>query len=275
MYKNLTVSENGEGIVTVTINRPKSLNSINVPTLKELDQVFRVDLDRKLNSVRVVILTGSGEKSFSSGLDLTCPSVRAIFVPEEISSAGIRATFLKRAINELQSPIMAISEFPRPVICAINGLCIGLGMDIATACDIRVCAEGATFSVREVKIGICADLGSLYFFPRVCRNDSWVREVCFTGRIFSATEARENGLVSAVIPGISLLKQAEKIAKSIEDNEPVAVEGTKINLNKGSRGTLRESMEFVSQWNSVRLQETDIIGRAISKFMEDRGKSRL
>jgi delta(3,5)-delta(2,4)-dienoyl-CoA isomerase len=170
---------------------------------------------------------------------------------------------------------MAISEFPRPVICAINGLCIGLGMDIATACDIRVCAEGATFSVREVKIGICADLGSLYFFPRVCRNDSWVREVCFTGRIFSATEARENGLVSAVIPGISLLKQAEKIAKSIEDNEPVAVEGTKINLNKGSRGTLRESMEFVSQWNSVRLQETDIIGRAISKFMQDRGKSKL
>lgn len=275
MYQNLTVSENGEGIVTVTINRPKSLNSINISTLKELDQVFRAQLNQNLNAVRVVILTGSGEKSFSSGLDLTCPSVRAIFAPEEVTSPGARATFLKRTIDDLQSPIMAIAEFPRPVICAINGLCIGLGMDIATACDIRVCAEGAKFSIREVKIGICADLGSLYFFPRVCRNDSWVREVCYSGRIVSAIEARENGLVSAVIPVISLLNHAEGIAKSIAENEPVAVEGTKINLNKGSRGTMRESMEFVSQWNSVRLQETEIIGRAISKVMQEAGKSKL
>ena len=274
MYTNLKViaDVNDPGIIIVSIYRPERLNAINRDTLMELQSLFTVDLPSRLDSVKVVIITGSGDRSFSSGLDLTCPSVAAIFAPPDGVSPGKRANELKTIIDSLQTPMIAISKFPRPVICAVNGLCVGLGVDIASACDIRVACSTSKFSVREVKIGICADLGSLYFLPRICRSDSWVREICFTGRFFGAAEARDNGFVSLVSTG-SAVDAALTLAREIAENALIAVEGTKVNLNQGSRDGMLSAMDYVSVWNSIKVQEVDVITEAIGKVLASKGGS--
>lgn len=272
MYSDIVISidEVDPGIVKVLLNRPQRLNSIGPETLKELDRAFSTDLLSRLHSIKVVILSSTSVKSFSTGLDLANPSVMSLLSTSEMS-ASKRADELRGIITDYQAPILAISNFPRPVICAISGYCYGLGVDIASACDVRVASPQSSFSVREVAIGICADLGSLYFLPRICKNDSWVREICFTGRTFNGEEALRNGLVSEVCDDPS--ERALSIARMIAANETVAVHGTKENLNFGSRKSMRDAFEFVAIWNSVKLQDTKAMQRAISKsFAKSKAK---
>jgi delta(3,5)-delta(2,4)-dienoyl-CoA isomerase len=260
-YKNITIefSINGE-IATVSLNRPQKLNAIDMNTIEELDRVFKHDLvERK---PKVVILKGTG-RSFTSGLDLTSPDILGIFNSTS-KEPGSRAVEIDTIIRKMQSPIFAIATFPRPVICAIDGLCIGLGMDIACACDIRIATETSRFSVREIKIGICADLGSLYFLPRITRNESWVREICLTGRIFDSKEALE---VGGFISEIGDLTRAVDIARDISSNDSIAIEGTKINLNKSSREKMSDCFDFVAVWNSIRLQEKSVLAERIRSIM--------
>jgi Delta3,5-Delta2,4-dienoyl-CoA isomerase len=269
--KTISVDESPTGVFTVRINCPKKLNAIDIPTLDELNTVFSEYLLSQIDRVRVVILTGSGDRAFSSGLDLTSESVGGIFTSSS-ASPGARAVELKALIIRMQRPIIAIANFPRPVIAAVNGLCVGLGVDLATACDIRVCSPAAKFAVREIKIGICADLGSLFFLPRICKSDSWVREVCYTGRFFGAAEALEQGFVSQVGDGFEM---AMKLAEEIAGNPPVAVEGIKVNLNNSTRDRMRENFEFVAVWNSVKLQDTEIISECVTKVLASSRDSKL
>ena len=269
MYEDIVVSVDEKGIASVVISRPKRLNAIRPETLDELLHAFRVTLGSRLDSIKAVILSSSGDKAFSSGLDLSSPSVRALLSPSD-KSPGDRADELDSLIKRLQEPLMVISSFPRPVICAISGLCIGLGVDLASACDIRIASPSSVFSVREVKIGICADLGSLFFLPRVCSNDSWLREVCFTGRNFSAQEAFSKGLVGELAD--SPTARALALAVEIGENEPSAVSGTKTHLNFSSRRDMKKAMDFVAAWNSVKLQDTHSIARAIGKVFSPSSK---
>lgn len=264
---SISVTEIQEGIVVMRLNRPQKLNAIDYATIMELDRIFRDDL--KSPDIRVVILTGSDYRSFTSGLDLGCEAVRnTIFACPPDSNPGQRSTDLKQIIDDMQSPIRRIARFPRPVICAINGICFGLGVDLACACDIRIASDTAKFSVREIKIGICADLGSLFFLPRICRNDSWVREICMTGRIFDSQEAMTvGGFVSEIVPANSLEQRAIELAKSIASNPPIALEGIKINLNKSTRNRMSECFDYVSVWNSAKLQDTKTITDCVTKLV--------
>ena len=264
---SVSVTRIEEGIVIVRLSRPQKLNAIDYATIMELDRVFREDL--KSPDIRAVILTGSDQKSFTSGLDLGCERVReTIFTSPPDSNPGTRSAELKRLIDAMQSPIMQISKFPRPVICAINGICFGLGVDLASACDIRIASDTATFSVREIKIGICADLGSLFFLPRICRNDSWVREICMSGRIFHAQEALSvGGFISEISPSSSLENRAIDLAKSIASNPSIALEGIKVNLNKSARDRMDECFDYVSVWNSAKLQDTRTVTDCVTKLM--------
>lgn len=267
--KSISVDESPLGVFTVRINRPKKLNAIDIPTLDELNTVFSEYLLSQIDRVRVVILTGSGDRAFTSGLDLTSESVGEIFSSSS-ASPGTRAVEIKALIIRMQRPIIAIANFPRPVIAAVNGLCVGLGVDLASACDIRVCSPAAKFAVREIKIGICADLGSLFFLPRICKSDSWVREVCYTGRFFGAAEALQQGFVSHVGDGVEV-----KLAEEIAGNPPVAVEGIKVNLNNSTRDRMRENFEFVAVWNSVKLQDTEMISECVTKVLASSRHSKL
>ena len=269
----LTQYENG--IAVVRLNRPRKLNAIDYDTLTELDRVFKEDLTQGLSRIKVVVLTGTeDQKAFTSGLDLSCPRVRDIIFRSPDSketNVAERSVELKTIIDCMQSPIMTIAKYPRPVICAISGICFGLGVDLASACDIRIASETAKISVREIKIGICADLGSLFFLPRICRNDSWVREVCMTGRIFSAQEAfNVGGFVSEVIPSNEFEKRTLEIARSIAENPSVALHGIKVNLDMSLRHRMNECFDYVSVWNSVKIQDTNTITECVSKLFESK-----
>jgi len=274
MYKNIQIDYENE-IAIVTLNRPKKLNAIDLDTIAELDDVFRVTLPPK--QPKAVILTGTG-KSFTSGLDLTSPEIMNIFSPPSTQTEpGSRARDLEMLIRRMQSPILGIANFSSPVICAINGLCIGLGMDLASACDIRIASSSSRLSVREIKIGICADLGSLFFMPRICRNESWVRDICLTGRIFSAQEALEiGGFLSEVVPSDDgIMSRTMEIAREIVSNPKIAIEGTKKNLNRSIRSGMNDCFDFVAVWNSIRLQETCVIQDSIIKITDGSKISKL
>ena len=268
-FLNITVERDKEdsSVVVVSINRPRKLNAISVATLTELRTLFGEVLLKDISTVRVVVVTGSGPKAFSAGLDLSDECVSAVFGPTSLQP-GSRAAELKRLIDCMQLPILAIAEFPRPVIAAVNGLCIGLGVDLISACDIRVCSSSVQLAVREIKIGICADLGSLFFLPRICQSESWVREICYTGRIFGAAEALANGLVSSVAE--DALTRGLEIAREIARGPPVAVEGIKVSLNQSARDRMRENFSAVSVWNSARLQETDTIQECVAAVMKSK-----
>ena len=264
VHKNVSVSRLSEdgSIVCVAINRPSKLNAVNAETLVELDSVFSSVLKPEISNIKCVILRGSGERAFSSGLDLSCESTVSI-LQSSSKMPSERAEELGEVIKKFQRPILSISKFPRPIICSIEGVCYGLGVDLASACDIRVASDSSVFSVREVKIGICADLGSLYFLPRICRNDSWVREVCLTGREFSCSEAFSNGFVSHLVSKGTAFQKSLEIALCIAQNQIVAVQGTKRNLNFGSRKGMKAAFNEVALWNSIKMQDIESIGRAL------------
>lgn len=271
-YKNVEVRmlEEDGSIACVTINRPHKLNAVNAETLSELDSVFSVDLRTRIAEIKCVILRGAGTKSFTSGLDLSCPSTSSVLFSPSLPNPNEQSEYLFEKIKAFQRPIMSIQSFPRPVICSIDGVCFGLGVDLACACDIRIASESSNFSVREVKIGICADLGSLYFMPKICRSDSWVREVCFTGRTFSGREAFHNGFISDLVGETLSFDKSIEIAKMIASNEASAVLGTRHHLNVSSRKGIHSAFDKVAFWNSIKLQDTESVTRAVRKIFKSK-----
>merc|ERR1711879_418491 len=157
----------------------------------------------------------------------------------------------------------------KPTIAAVHGACVGAGVDLITAVDVRLCSQDAVFSIREAQIGICADVGTLARLPKVVGNDSLVRELALTARDFPAEEAKSCGLVSRVLPSQEeTLEEAKRIASMIASNSPVAVVGTKKNLNFARDHTVNESLDYVLTWNSAMIQTEDVakaVGAAMQK----------
>jgi len=211
-------------IVLVTLNRIRKRNAINRIMWREIGEVFSL-LGRMEDDCRVIILTGAGTAAFSSGIDISDPSLMMVSLDrDDIARKGL--AFMPK-ILDMQRCFTAIEECPIPVIAVIQGSCIGAGIDMASACDIRICTKTAQFAVREVKIGLAADVGTLQRFPKITGNDSRIRELCLTGELFSAQEALEIGFVSRVCSNDSIMNDGVKLAKAIAANSPVAVMGTK------------------------------------------------
>jgi delta(3,5)-delta(2,4)-dienoyl-CoA isomerase len=165
----------------------------------------------------------------------------------------------------MQGAFNAIEQCNKPVIVGINGLCIGGGIDFITACDIRICSKDAVFSVREVDVGLAADLGTLQRLPRVVGNQSWVRDICLTGRNFDAKEAFENGLVSRIVNDEqSLFAECNKLAEIIASKAPLATLGTKHLLNYSQDHSISDGLQYTKVWNSVMLNSPDTLQAAMS-----------
>lgn len=165
----------------------------------------------------------------------------------------------------MQSCFTAIEECPVPVIAAIQGMCIGAGVDLSSACDIRICSDTARFSVREVKIGLAADVGTLQRLPKITGNDSRVRELCLTGEIFSAHEALRIGFVSRISKEAT--DDAVALAKTISANSPVAVVGTKRSLVYSRDHTVADGLVHIASHNTSALM-TDDIPKAMMSAMQ-------
>jgi enoyl-CoA hydratase len=184
------------------------------------------------------------------------------------SRAAASARFYKD-VHRLQRSVTAVANCPKPVIAAIHGYCIGGGVDLITACDIRLCSADAQFSVRETKIAIVADVGTLQRLPRVI-GKGHVAELAYTGKDISASRAREIGLVNDVLPDPdSLWKAAQEMAAEIAANSPLAVQGTKQVLKACEDRTVEEGLDYVAVWNAAFLQSNDLI-EAMTAFLEKR-----
>ena len=219
-------------VAQVEINRPKKLNAFIEAMWLNLGAIFR-----KLShdpDVRVVILTAAGDRAFTAGLDVQEASESGPLAQSRNADAdGARkATAIRRHMQEFQDEVSAIEKCEKPVIGVLHGISYGLAIDMTLCCDIRICAKDTRFSVREVEIGLAADIGTLSRLPHANVPMSWVKEVCLTARDFTAEEALRVGLVSGVYDSkAAALDRALELGKLLASKSPVAVQGTKEVLN--------------------------------------------
>lgn len=218
-------------------------------------------------ALRAVILRGD-TKVFSYGLDL--PAAFAAWGPT-FSGQGLAAgrTELWTMVREIQATITAVASCPAPVVAAIHSWCIGGGVDLATACDLRICTADARFSVRETKVAMVADLGSLQRLPLVI-GDAATRELALTGKDIDATRALALGLVSQVVADRGAVDAAAwALAAEIAANPPLVVRGVKQILDQATRAGVAEGLERVAMWNAAFLPSEDL-GEAASAFAAKR-----
>lgn len=224
-YQNLTF-ENEDGIGVLTINRPQALNALNSKTINELRHFFENEaLD---NSVHVVIITGSGQKAFVAGADISEMQPMSVDQAHAFSKCG-------------QSTFDLIENLPKPVIAAINGFALGGGCELAMACDIRVASDKARFGQPEVGLGIIAGYGGTQRLPRLV-GKGVANELLFTGDMIDAAEAHRIGLVNKVVAADELMSFARAMAQKIRSRAPVAVKLTKAAVNQGLDGDLNSGL---------------------------------
>lgn len=259
-FETLKVTSPEENVLHVELNRPEKRNAMNMKFFREMIECFtQISTD---SDCRVVVLSGAG-KNFTAGLDLM--DAATLMSPPEGVDVGRRAAELRKFILPLQESNNVIEKCLKPVIAAVHSACIGGGVDTITACDIRMCTQDAWFAIKEVDIGLAADLGTLQRFPKVVGNDSLVRELAYTGRPLKADESKEIGLVSRIFPDKeSLMKGAFELAKLIASKSPVAVQGTKASMVYSRDHSVSDGLQHVSTWNMAMLQSEDVMKAAMA-----------
>lgn len=254
-YTTLDVDRDGP-VATVRLNRPDALNAMNRAFFAELPAAFRaLGAD---TSVRAIVLAGEG-RHFTAGLDLKDTS--NVIGDRDGDAGRVRERFL-RHVKHLQASISAVEECPVPVIAAVHGACIGGGVDLVSACDIRLATADAFFSIKEIDIGIVADIGT---FPRILRllPDGIVKELAYTGRKFPAGEAAARGFVNHVHETRDeVVAHARDIAADIAAKTPLAIAGIKNVLNYQRDHSVRDGLDYVAVWNSAMLMGEDLMKAA-------------
>ena len=266
----ITVERRGP-IAVVWLDRPDQRNAFApefwtmLPgTMEELGD------DRDL---RAVVVAAKGP-AFTVGLDLksSAPVIATGSLDPTAPLPGSPVAHRARTrqlIKAMQHTFSSLAQCPVPVIAAIHGYCIGAGVDLITACDIRYAAADAVFSIRETRLAMVADVGTLQRLPRIIDPGS-VAELAYTGRDFDAGEAASLGLVTRLLPDKdATLTAAFETADLIAANSPLAVRGTKAVLRAGEGKTVEEALDYVALWNAAFLHSNDL-GEAMASFIERR-----
>ncbi|WP_326545961.1 enoyl-CoA hydratase/isomerase family protein [Mycolicibacterium sp. ND9-15] len=257
MADALTVDRDRPGTVVLQLNRPKQLNAINGAMRDELAQAFaEIAAD---TSVNVVVLTGAG-RGFCSGIDVRN------FGPETVadSAPAIDRMRFQEAMAALPQAIRAL---PQPVIAAVNGPCVGAGLALCLASDIRICSTAATFGNAAILLGLSgAEMGMSYHLPRIV-GTSVAADWMLTGRTVSADEADRRGLVSEVVGPDRLTARALEIASGIADLSPLGVQLTKRALQANTDAPLDAALELENR-NQVLSHATDEASRRRRKWSE-------
>lgn len=260
----LRVERDG-AVAEVTLLGPGKGNAMGPDFWRELPEVFG-ELDAA-DDVRAVVLTGSGEH-FSYGLDL--PAMMPSFAPvlEGDSLAAPRTRF-RDELRTMQSAVDSVANCRKPVVAAVSGWCIGGGVDVIAAADVRLAAADARFSVREVKVAMVADLGSLQRLAGVV-GEGHLRELALTGKDIDASRAVRIGLVNDVYEDRqAVLAGARELAAEMAANPPLVVQGVKNVLDEARRPRVEAGLRYVAAWNSAFLPSKDL-GEAAQAFFEKR-----
>jgi enoyl-CoA hydratase len=250
-------------VATLWLDAPERRNAMGPAFWDDLPRA--VDAIADAGDVRAVVLAARG-RDFSVGLDLkSLPMLRG---PEGASDATRRSHTL-RTLRRFQGAITSVADCPVPVVAAVHGYCLGGGVDLATAADIRLAAAGAVFSVRETRMAMVADVGTLQRLPKILAPGH-VAELVYTGRDVDAARAQAIGLVNAVHPDVDALHAAARaLAEEIAANSPLAVRGSKAVLRAGEGLSTAQGLEHVALWNTAFL-ESDDLGEAVTAFLEKR-----
>ena len=267
-FENLTIEHAGH-VATLWLDRPDKLNALHRALWTSIPAaVASLDADP---DVRVIILAGRG-KAFCAGIDLIdhAPSMAGggSLSGRGDSAVGKRLALLDD-VRRYQDTCSSFANTNKPVIAAVHGACIGAGMDLITACDIRVASADAKFSVRETRIAMVADVGTLQRLPRVI-GDGPARELIFTGRDIDAARALAIGLLNELLPDAAALHaRAQEIAQEIAANSPLAVQGSKQVLSHVRRRDVAAELDYVALWNTAFLHSEDL-AEAMNAFIQRR-----
>lgn len=253
-------------VATLWLNRPEKRNAMSPEFWEELpERMNELGADPE---VRAVVIAARGPH-FTAGLDLKTMGGSLGAGGGEGSSQASRRRALLAEIERLQGSITAVADCPVPVIAAVQGYCLGGGIDLITAADVRLCAADAVFGVRETRIAIVADVGTLQRLPGIVGRGI-AYELCLTGDDFGAERAREIGLVNAVHPDAgAAVKAAQEMAARIARNSPLAVQGTKRVLRYCEGKSVEDGLRYVATWNAAFVQSDDL-KEAMAAFLEKR-----
>ncbi|MDR3369636.1 MAG: crotonase/enoyl-CoA hydratase family protein [Rhodoferax sp.] len=251
-YTALTVSLS-DHIATITLNRPDKANAMNLAMWHELRQAFQwVD---RTPEARVAVLQGEG-KLFTSGIDLQMMMGLSDSIQNDCE-ARTREN-LRQVILDLQDTLTSLERCRKPVLAAVHGACIGGGIDLINCADMRYCSNDASFSIKEIDIGMTADVGTLQRLPKLI-GEGMARELAYTGRKFSAAEALEMRLVNRVFDSREALQAGvREIATTIAAKSPLSIRGTKEMITYARDHTVADGLTYVATWNAAMLLSNDL-----------------
>ena len=251
-YQSLSFAQ-ADSVATVTLLGPGKGNAMGPEFWEELPMLL-AEIDR-MPDVRCIIFRGSGDH-FSYGLDVARMMPRIASMASGNAMADERRKLMAQ-IRFMQSGFVKMHQSPKPVIAAVHGWCIGGGLNMIAAADIRLCSREAKFSLREAKLAITPDIGGLQFLPHII-GQGFTREMAFTGGDYDAAFAERIGLVNHVYDTPdALFDAANTLARQIADNPAPAVQGAKEVLNYGIGKDLDDGMQYVAVWNSSQMQSVD------------------
>ena len=253
-------------VAHVILSRGKELNTMTKAFWSELPHL--IDDIANNGDARVILLSAKG-KHFCAGMDLANFSEGEIQKDRIDANLGRKNEATYRITKDLQYTISCLEKARMPVIAAIHGACIGSGVDMISACDLRYASKDAFFCVQEINIGLAADVGTLQRLPHII-PEGIVRELAFTGRRFSAKEAFEYGLINSIFDTQDqMIDHAESVAKEIASKSPLAISGIKEVMNYNRDHSIEESLNYVALWNAA-MNYTDDMKEAFKSQLEKR-----
>ncbi len=259
--------ESVDQVAHIRMIRPERRNSMIPSFWRDLPEI--VDGLSASGSVRAIVLSGEG-KHFCSGMDLEVFAADPTIGPDATSCHRSRRNerFRSTALR-LQDTFTCLERARVPVLCAVQGACVGGGIDMVSAADMRYATESAFFSIHEINIGMTADVGTLQRMPKLVA-EGIVRELAYTGRRWSATEAHAAGFVNAVYPDHEAMMAAVmEIAREIAAKSPIAIWGTKQTMHYTRDHSVADGLEYIANWNAA-MFDTDDMGEAFTAQIEQR-----
>ncbi|CAG9329014.1 unnamed protein product [Blepharisma stoltei] len=252
-----------ENIALITLNRPKILNAMSKKMFEELSNTMNQLSEDP--DIRCIILNANG-RAFCAGIDINY--LRDFFEDTKRADTGRTGIQIREKLKILQSHVTSLERCTKPVIAVTHGLCLGAGLDLITACDIRICSADTIVGVRETRIGMAADIGTLQRLQKVVGNQSWVREMAFTGKDVKAVEATGHGLFSRCLENKEkALEAAKELANEIAAKSPVALVAAKTSLIFSRDHSVNEGLDHIANYNASALQTEDL-ARAIMATMQ-------
>jgi len=251
-FKN-TLYEKGEGIATITINRPEALNALNEETINEI--LARLEDAKHDQDVKVIVITGAGDRAFSAGADLKMMK----------GANAVKGTELSRMGQHICD---YVEKLGKPVIAAINGYALGGGIELAMACDIRIASENAQIGQPEINVGLIPGWGGTQRLPRFV-GKGIAKEMIFTGRRIDAKTAERLGLVNAVVPADQLKAKVKELAFELVGKPPIAIKLSKALINNST-----ETHPDIGLWQEAEafgiVASTEDFNEGVTAFLEKR-----